>query len=155
MYEIPVVRLSLVRESGGPAMSVRLPVRTSDQAAEILRSYLGDPDREHFVVLLLDVRNRPIGVHTVSIGSLTASLVHPREVFKAAICASAAAIIAGHNHPSGEPDPSKDDYTITRRLVEGGSLLGIRVLDHVILGDGRSFSFADNGELPAPDTKWI
>ena len=105
-------------------------------------------DREHFVVLLLNQKNRVIGVHTVSVGSLTASVVHPRETFKAAILANAAAIICGHNHPSGDCQPSKEDRAITARLVEGGKLLGIAVLDHVIIGDeNKYFSFADEGLL--------
>jgi DNA repair protein RadC len=114
----------------------------------ILQSYLADVDREHFVVLLLSQKNRVIGIHTVSVGSLTASVVHPHETFKAAILANAAAIICGHNHPSGDCQPSKEDRAITARLVAGVRLLGITVLDHVIIGDeNKYFSFADEGLL--------
>jgi DNA repair protein RadC len=100
-------------------------------------------------VLLLNQKNRVVGVNTVSIGSLTASVVHPREVFKPAILSNAAAIILAHNHPSGQPQPSQEDRVLTVRLVAAGKLLGISVLDHVIIGDGTSayFSFADEGLL--------
>jgi DNA repair protein RadC len=105
---------------------------------------LENEDREHFTVVLLDARNRVVGVNTVSIGTLTASLVHPREVFKPAILANAAAIIVAHNHPSGDPEPSNEDVAITQRLGEAGALLGIRLLDHLVLGaDGAFVSLAD------------
>src|SRR6266851_6930810 len=99
------------------------------------------------VVILLDRKNAPIGINTVSIGSLTASVVHMRETFKAAILANAAAILCGHNHISGDPEPSREDRALTQRLVKAGTLLGIPVVDHVVLGDGTLayFSFADHG----------
>ena len=100
-YHVPVYRVTLVRETAIPAPAARL--RSAAHAAELLRQYLGAVDREHFVVILLDRKNAPIGINTVSIGSLTASVVHPREVFKSAILANAAAILCGHNHPSGAP----------------------------------------------------
>jgi DNA repair protein RadC len=87
-------------------------------------------------VALLDRKNRVIGINTVAIGSLTASVVHPREVMKPAILSNAAAIILCHNHPSGDPQPSQEDRVLTQRLVEAGKLLGISVLDHLIIGDG-------------------
>ena len=101
------------------------------------------------VVILLDRKNAPIGINTVSIGSLTASVVHMRETFKAAILANAAAILCGHNHSSGDPEPSRDDRALTQRLVDAGKLLGIPLVDHVVIGDGTtaSFSFADQGLL--------
>jgi len=100
-YRVPVYRVTLVREAAITAPAARL--RSAAQAAELLRQYLGAVDREHFVVILLDRKNAPIGINTVSIGSLTASVVHPREVFKSAILANAATILCGHNHPSGAP----------------------------------------------------
>ncbi|MEW6622593.1 MAG: DNA repair protein RadC [Bacillota bacterium] len=93
-------------------------------------------DREHFKVLYLSTKNHVIGIEEVSIGSLNSSIVHPREVFKGAIEKSAAAVILSHNHPSGDPEPSKEDIQVTRRLFEAGQLLGIEVLDHIIIGDG-------------------
>jgi len=100
-------------------------------------------------VVLLDRKNKVIGLNTVSVGSLTASICHPREVFKAAILANAAAVILGHNHPSGDPQPSQEDRVLTARLAAAGQLLGIEVLDHIIVGDGTEhfFSFADVGML--------
>ena len=87
-------------------------------------------------------------MHTVSMGSLTASIVHPREVFKAAILANTAAIVCGHNHPSGDVQPSREDRAMTKRLVDAGKLLGIEVLDHIIIGrEGVYFSFADENIL--------
>ncbi len=143
---IPIYRVSLVREGKLPCYADRL--RSAATASTILHTYLADVDREHFVILLLDQKNQVIGVNTVSMGSLTASIVHPREVFKAAILSNAASLICGHNHPSGDPQPSKEDRTLTTRLVEAGKLLGIAVLDHIIIGgEGRFFSFADEGLL--------
>ncbi len=97
--------------------------------------------------MMLDRKNRLIGINTVSIGNLTASIVHPREAFKPAILANAAAVVLGHNHPSGDPQPSREFRTLTKRLVDAGKLLGIEVLDHVMLGDDTYFSFADEGIL--------
>ncbi len=106
-----------------------------------------DRRKEHFLILLLDGKNRIIREEQVSEGSLNQSIVHPREVFKPAIRESAAAIILVHNHPSGDPTPSREDREITRRLKEGGDLLGIRVLDHIIIGDGGYTSFVEQGLL--------
>ena len=128
---IPIYRVSLVRE--GRTNCYQKQIRSAVDASTLLHTYLADVDREHFVVLLLDQKNKVIGIHTVSIGSLTASVVHPRETFKIAILANCASIVIGHNHPSGDPQPSREDRTLTARLVEAGKLLGISVLDHVIL----------------------
>jgi DNA repair protein RadC len=144
-YRVPVYRVALVRETSLPAPAPRL--RSAVHAAELLRQYLGAVDREHFVVILLDRKNTPIGINTVSIGSLTASVVHMREVFKPAILANAAAILCGHNHPSGDPEPSREDRALTQRLVDTGKLLGMPLIDHVVIGDGTTayVSFADQG----------
>ena len=143
---IPVFRISLVRESSLPYHAVP-QMRSSKDVANLLRAYLKDTDREHFVVFFCDQKNRITGVHTVSMGSLTASIVHPREVFKGAILAQAAAILCGHNHPSGDVQPSREDRALTTRLYEAGKLLGIQVLDHIIIGHNNYFSFADEGLL--------
>jgi DNA repair protein RadC len=100
-------------------------------------------DREQFVVVLLNAKHRPIGAHVVSVGSLTASIVHPREVFKVAIAGNAVSLALAHNHPSNDVTPSPEDIAITRRLREVGELMGVRILDHVILGAETHFSFAD------------
>ena len=103
-------------------------------------------DREIFVVLHLDVRNRIVAHEITSIGSQTASLVHPREVFKSAILKGACSIILAHNHPSGDPSPSKDDVDLTNRLVEAGRLIGIDVLDHIIIAPPcRYLSMKESG----------
>jgi DNA repair protein RadC len=142
---VPVYRVALVREFLiGDSHST--PVRKSSEAAKVLRPLFEKLDREQFVVLLLDAQHKPIGINIVSVGSLTASIVHPREAFKAAILANAAAVIVSHNHPSGSVEPSSEDIALSRRLREAGELLGIRVLDSIVLGEGESFySFIDTG----------
>jgi DNA repair protein RadC len=101
--------------------------------------------REHFVAFLLDARNRVLARETISVGTLSASLVHPREVFAPAIERRAAAIIVVHNHPSGDPEPSADDLALTRRLVQAGILVGIEVLDHLVIGHGTYVSLKSRG----------
>ena len=98
---------------------------------------------------MVDQKHKVIGINTVSMGSLTASVVHPREVMKPAILSNAVALLLCHNHPSGAPQPSQEDRALTKRLVDAGKLLGIALLDHVILGYGTTsyFSFADEGVL--------
>jgi DNA repair protein RadC len=146
-YRIPAYRVQLVRERALPWERAQL--RSSQEVATLFRTYLGDTDREHFLVTMLDQKNKVIGINTVSTGSLTASVVHPREVYKPAILSNAAAIICGHNHPSGDSGPSQEDRLLTRKLVLAGEALGIKVLDHVIIGDGTAsyFTFADEGLL--------
>ena len=102
---------------------------------------------ETFLILHLDTKNRITAMTTISLGTLTSSLVHPREVFRAAIANLTSAVILIHNHPSGDPEPSREDVQITERLCEVGQLIGIRVLDHLVIGSGRYFSFADEGLL--------
>jgi len=104
-------------------------------------------DREHFWRIDLDAKNEVLDYEVVSMGTLTASLVHPREVFKGAILSNASGIIVSHNHPSGDPKPSQDDKQTTRRLAEAGKLLGIPLLDHVVLAEHRFFSFRERGLL--------
>ena len=143
---IPIYRVTLVREGKMPTYESR--IRSSANAYSVLQEFLADTDREHFVILMLDQKNQVIGINTVSVGSLTASIVHPREVYKPLILSNAAAVILGHNHPSGDPQPSHEDRAITQRLKEAGALLGINVLDHLVIGaDGRYFSFADESLL--------
>jgi len=140
---IPRYRVTLVAEGGHTAPYGAL--RDSAAAAAALRPCFDGLDREQFLVCCLDAKNISIGVNIVSIGSLNLSIVHPREVFKPAILLNACAILAVHNHPSGDPTPSAEDRTLTTRLREAGDLLGIRLLDHLILGDDRLYSFADQG----------
>jgi DNA repair protein RadC len=101
--------------------------------------------KEKFIMLYLDTKNQVLKEEVVSIGSLNSSIVHPREVFKSALMESSASVIMIHNHPSGDPSPSKEDVMVTQKMVEGGKLLGIEVLDHIIIGDGRYISLKDEG----------
>ena len=110
-----------------------------------LRPLFHGLDREQFLVACLDAKHAIIGVNVVSIGSLSISIVQPREVFKPAILLNSAAIICSHNHPSGDPEPSSEDRVLTARLRQAGDLIGITILDHIILGDDRTYSFADQG----------
>ena len=103
-----------------------------------------DQDKEHFYVMHLDTRNRVKLVELVSLGTLDQSLVHPRETFRRAIMQGSAHIIVAHNHPSGDVDPSDEDTKVTKLLFEAGQLLGIKLLDHIILGKEELFSFRDN-----------
>lgn len=101
--------------------------------------------KEKFITLCLDTKNQILKEEVVSVGSLNASIVHPREVFKSALLESSASVIMVHNHPSGDPSPSREDIMVTEKMVEGGKLLGIDVLDHIIIGDGRYVSLKDEG----------
>jgi len=127
--------------------TVKPKIKSPADAHRIVAPTLRNLKKETFKALYLDTKNQLIREETVSIGSLDASVVHPREVFKTAIQESAAAIILAHNHPSGDPEPSREDIELTRRLREGGSLIGIEVLDHIIVGDGRYTSLKDRGEV--------
>ncbi len=117
----------------------------STQVAELF-GHLKQETKEVFASVHLGSKNNILCVETVSVGSLNAAIVHPREVFKTALLSSAAAILLIHNHPSGDPAPSKEDIELTQRLKDAGELLGIRVLDHIIIGD-HYMSFADSGLL--------
>lgn len=102
-------------------------------------------EKEHFRVILLNIKNQLISIEDISVGSLNSSIVHPREVFKPAIKRSSASMILVHNHPSGDPTPSVEDIDITKRLIEAGKILGIEVLDHVIIGNGNYISIKEKG----------
>ena len=119
---------------------------SAENVFELFRD-LAKEAKENFVALHLDTKNRIICYETVSIGSLNATIVHPREVYKAALLSSAAAVLFIHNHPSGDIKPSREDVEMTKRLKEAGELLGIRVLDHLIIGEMGYYSFADKGIL--------
>lgn len=119
--------------------------RSSADVFNHYREHLGSLKKEEFYVLLLDAKNCKIKDVRISEGSLTSSLVHPREVFNPIIRESAAAVILIHNHPSGDPTPSQEDLHITRRLREVGEIMGVRVLDHLIVGKGKYVSFVDDG----------
>lgn len=118
-------------------------ITSPDKLYEIIKSRITQFTKEHFFVVSLDTRNNLIGVDEISVGTLTASLVHPRETFESAIRRHAAKIIISHNHPSGETEPSDDDLKITRRLTEAGKIMGIEVLDHLIITKTSYLSFKE------------
>src|ERR671921_197174 len=133
-------RIGQVRNPGRPMISSPADVH------RLLRGRIANLERENFVVVLLNTKNEVIGTPLISVGTLSASLVHPREVFKPAIRASAASVVLAHNHPSGKVELSSEDREVTRRLVESAKILGIEVLDHVIVGDGY-YSMKEHGML--------
>lgn len=178
-YEVPAYRISLVKDSSAK-VSDKPSVRSSAEVYSLMKHYYVDADRESFHILMLDAKNKIIGVSCISTGSLTSSLAHPREAFKPVvawndaqrgkaekwalesltpeqqqslnkqiceiICRhSCCAIILAHNHPSGDPTPSQEDLHTTRRLRDIGDIMGVRVLDHVIVGEGKYVSFVDDG----------
>ncbi|UOB19833.1 RadC family protein [Macrococcus armenti] len=125
----------------------RLKIKSPGCAANLLMERMRYMTQEHFVVLSLNTKNMVIYESTIFIGSLNASIVHPREIFKEAVKRSAASIIIVHNHPSGDPEPSYEDIEATRRLIKCGELFGIDVLDHIIIGDGNFVSIKEKGIL--------
>ncbi len=133
-------RLGRVRNVGKPVISSPADVDG------LLRGRIANQDRENFVAVLLNTKNEVIESPTISVGTLSSSLVHPREVFKPAIRASAASVVLSHNHPSGKVEPSREDKEVTKRLVEAAEIIGIEVLDHVIIGE-EYFSMKEHGML--------
>ena len=120
-------------------------VKTPEEVASLVKGRLRGKKKEYFLALLLDTRNQLIKVSEISIGSLDTNIVHPREVFKEAISASAASVIFVHNHPSGDPEASEDDISLTKRLAKAGEIVGIEVLDHIIIGDKQHLSIKGKG----------
>jgi DNA repair protein RadC len=137
--------LELARRAGLPVDGEQPGINHPSDAYHLLEPGLRFLKKETFKSILLDIKNKVIAVRTISVGDLTSSLATPREVFKDAVSASAASIIVAHNHPSGDPNPSPDDVAVTRRLVECGKMLGIDVVDHIIIGDGRYESLKQRG----------
>ena len=144
-----VNRLSVVFEIakryGESEWKVGEPLRGSADVYAHFREHLAAENREHFYAVLLDNKHRKIRDVLLSLGSLTASIVHPRDCFHQIVRHSAAAVIFCHNHPSGDATPSREDIEITRRLREVGDVMGVRILDHIIIGKGRYVSFVDDG----------
>jgi len=123
-----------------PDETTKTTIKSPEDVLKSVKNRIKGKKKEHFLALSLDTRNHVINTHQISIGSLDASIVHPREVFKEAISASAASVIFVHNHPSGDPTPSEDDIKLTKRLAEVGEILGIEVLDHIIACDSDYLS---------------
>ena len=139
----PLVRVQLVCEGSSPFL--RRELRSAADVYATFRDLCAAADREYFWTILLNTKHKIIGVEEAAKGSLTSTIVHPREVYKSVILANAAAVIFVHNHPSGDPAPSREDLEITRRLRDVGELLGIRVLDHIVVGHDRYVSMVDDG----------
>jgi len=133
-------RLEGYSEAGDKAL-----VKTPEEVVNLVKSRLKGKKKEYFLALLLDTRNQLIKVSEISVGSLDSNIVHPREVFKEAISASAASVIFVHNHPSGDPTASEDDIKLTKRLAQTGEIVGIDVLDHIIIGDKNYLSLKREG----------
>jgi len=144
-YTVPRVRLMLVREGGDPTEAATMT--TATEVYRTYREYFAGLDREEMWIVGLDGKNRTLFGNRVSQGTVTASLVHPREFLKPLILGNATAVIAMHVHPSGDPAPSAEDSAITIRLKQCCELFGINLLDHVIFGEGRFYSFANEGAL--------
>jgi len=165
MMSMSVAELSSVQGIGAVKAAtilaaVELGRRLSQKAAEKVEIVHGPEDvahyamprfrfeqKEHFAVMLLNTKNHILGLTDVSVGSLSASIVHPREVFQTALRYAAAAMILIHNHPSGDPSPSREDINVTQRLVKAGKIMDIPVLDHIVLGDNRFVSIKEKGLL--------
>jgi len=143
---LPLYSTRLVRETEFTYPD-RFQVSSPKDVADILRDYFQDKDREEFLTVMLDTANTVIGLTQVSIGGLAASIVEPRQIFKTAILANAAALILAHQHPSGNPEPSREDIRITRQLVEAGKIMGIPIHDHLIITNSRYASLAERGVL--------
>ncbi len=137
--------IELGRRMSNSRLNQPVTIRSPHDAADILTEQLRYLQKEHFVCLFLNTKNHVVAQETLSMGSLNASIVHPREVFRAAIKCSSASIICAHNHPSGDPTPSPEDIALTRRLLEAGEIVGIDVLDHLIIGDDGFVSMKEQG----------
>ena len=123
-------------------------IKSPEDAKELAQAQIADEDREVFLVMMLNTKNYVIGLHRAHVGSINASIVHPREVMKCAILNNAASIIVSHQHPSGDPTESREDIEVTKRLAEAGKILGIEVLDHVIVSHtGKYVSLKEKGYL--------
>ncbi len=147
---VPRYTISLVKEAGSVYVTAKALVSARlvfEVASDLFEGY----DREAFYVICLDTKAKVIGINLVSLGTLSGSLVHPREVFKAAILLNASKIICAHNHPSGDPSPSAQDNELTLRIVAAGRLMGIFVLDHVICGEDNFFSYEEHGLISKYD----
>jgi DNA repair protein RadC len=142
---VDIVTIKLVKESS--MFYKGRSIRSPQDGFELAKQYLGNVDREYFVVATLDTKNQPTSITTCHIGSLNSSIVSVREVFKTAILKNSSSIMCFHNHPSGNPEPSREDIEVTRRLVEAGKVIGIDVLDHIIVGDDSFVSLKEKGYL--------
>ena len=142
---INIVSIKMVKESS--FLYQTRQILSPNDAYEMIKEQLEGLDREQFIIACLNTKNEPTNISVVSVGSLNKAIVHPREVFKTAILSNAASVMAFHNHPSDETTPSQQDIQLTNRLYEVGELLGIKLLDHLIIGDGTFTSLKEKGYL--------
>jgi DNA repair protein radc len=141
-----VIELSK-RMSSALIMNNRIAIKSPDEVSRLVMEEMRYLRKEVFKIILLNTKNHIIKQVNVSVGSLNSSIVHPREVFSEAVKTGCSGLLLVHNHPSGDPEPSREDLETTQRLVNAGNILGIKVLDHVIIGDGRYMSFKEQGLL--------
>lgn len=140
----------IIREKSETYYDGRKSMNNPDDAAKLFKEYYEenfDMDKEHFSVIMVDTKNKMIGINLVSMGTVNQTITHPREVFRPAVMASANSVFLCHNHPSGDPTPSREDIDTTKRLKEAGKILGIEILDHIILGDNRHVSLLEKGMI--------
>ena len=142
---INIVSIKMIKEAS--FLYQTRTISSPKDAYEMIKEQLEGLDREQFIIACLNTKNEPTNISVVSVGSLNKAIVHPREVFKTAILSNAASIMAFHNHPSGDTTPSDQDIQLTHRLVEVGELLGIKLLDHLIIGDSSFTSLKEKGYL--------
>ena len=142
---INIVSIKMVKESS--FLYQTRQILSPKDAYEMIKEQLEGLDREQFIIACLNTKNEPTNISVVAVGTLNKAIIHPREVFKTAILSNAASIMAFHNHPSGETTPSQQDIQLTNRLYEAGELLGIKLLDHLIIGDGTFTSLKEKGYL--------
>ena len=142
---INIVSIKMLKESS--FLYQTRQILSPNDAYEMIKEQLEGLDREQFIIACLNTKNEPTNISVVSVGSLNKAIVHPREVFKTAILSNAASVMAFHNHPSGETTPSQQDIQLTNRLYEVGELLGIKLLDHLIIGDRTFTSLKEKGYL--------
>lgn len=149
MKRLNIYSVIQVKEKGGlynlQTSTIRSPIDAYRVFEEVLN--LSKKTREHFAIVTLNVKNTVVGVHELHVGSLNASVVHPRDIFQAALLNNAASIIACHNHPSGTVVPSKEDIDVTERIKQAGEILGIELLDHIIIGEENFLSLREKGYI--------
>lgn len=142
---VDIVQVKMVKERSVLYSARR--IQSSSDADALVRQFLEELDREAMIVVALNAKSEPTYLQVISTGSLSSSIVHPREVFKVAILSNAYSILLAHNHPSGDTKPSQEDLNITKRIKEASDIMGVPLLDHLIIGDEGYYSFKENGEL--------
>lgn len=142
---VDIVSLKMIRENS--ILYGNRRIKSSYEAVGLVKEFLENSDREKLIVCCLNTKNEPTSLSVVSVGSLNSSIVHPREVFKTAVVSNSASIIIAHNHPSGDIRPSKEDLNVTERIKQSGEILGIKLLDHLIIGNEKYLSLKEEGYI--------